>query len=146
MTDGQSDEAKWKREQALAFSRHYDSLHWIVTSLLTTSNAALLALGGSASIQVALLGVGLAIVTVIFASGFRQVRRRIHSRLDDDRWLWAGASGWTRQWPWYVAFFTGIAALWFWLLFSHFPADDWAWGGLALVAGVGFVQLYRTGL
>jgi hypothetical protein len=147
MSTGQaSDETRWEREQALAFTRHYDSLHWVVTSLLTTSNAALLALGSDrTSVQVGLLGVALSVVTVIFASGFRRLRRRIQERIEPDRWLWGGTGGWTRQWPWYVGFFAVTAALWIWILFSRFPADDWAWGALAGATGVGFAVLYRLG-
>lgn len=142
----QDELTEWEREQALAFCRHYDSLLWVVTSLLATSNAALLGLGGRAmSIQVGLLGVGLSVATVFFAASFRQIRGRILCRLNTDRWLSVDTRGRMRQWPWYVAFFAGSAALWFSLLFSHFPSDDLVWVVLAGATTAVFLLLYGAG-
>lgn len=139
---------EWEREQALEFTRHYDNLLWVVTSLLTTANAALMALAGERlSIQVGALGIALSILTVFFAASFRLLRRQVHDRLDEDSigrvaWLYGGAPGWIRQWPVYVVFFGGVAALWISLLFQHFPQYRCIWWITIVVSAVLLSSLY----
>ena len=134
-------EKEWA--QALEFTRHYDNLLWVVTSLLTPANAALLAISvDHLSIEVGVLGILLSILTVFFAASFRLLRLRLHARLHQDSpdryaWLYAGPAGWAGQWKIYVLFFAVVAGLWISVLWKQFPQYQYAWWVTAfLSAGV----------
>lgn len=136
------------RDRALEFTRHYDNLLWVVTSLLLPANAGLLAFAaGNPSWQIGVLGVVLSVITVFFAASFRVLRLRLHARLagdaqKDDSWLYAGAAGWAGQWKIYVALFVMVSLLWLSLLWTQFPTWRAGWV-ILLVAALGvFEWLY----
>lgn len=125
---------EWK--EALEWSRHYDNLLWIVTSLLTGANAALMAIAADNKsdfpIQVCVLGMVLTVLTVFFAASFRSIRRRLSDRLERDRpgkytWLVKGGKKWFRQWPVFVLFFAIVAVLWTTILLAKSPQHRCIW-------------------
>ena len=134
------------RDRALEFTRHYDNLLWVVTSLLLPANAGLLAFAAqNPSAQIGILGVLLSVVTVFFAASFRVLRLRLHSRLGrGDSWLYAGAAGWAGQWKIYVCLFIGLSQLWVSLLWQQFPRWRIGWGIVSVAALGAFVWLYRA--
>lgn len=141
---------EWELSQAFEYSRHYDNLLWIVTSLLTTANMALLAIvNGSGTIQVGLAGVALSDLTVFFATSFRLLRRRVHAFLEQGgsqaKWLYSGLAGFGAQWLVFVCFYGGLATLWIWHLQANFA--DWSglWWILHAVSLVLLVWLYLKG-
>jgi hypothetical protein len=142
---------EWERTQAFEFSRHYDNLVWVVTSLLTTANAALMAIAGDAvSIQVGIFGMMLSVLTVFFAASFRVLRRRVHERLENRlsthaEWLYSGLVGFGAQWLVYVLFFAGIAGLWTSLLLSRFPKVCGVWWAMLGAASAAMTGLYLVG-
>lgn len=149
--DNKPELSELDRTQAFEFSRHYDNLLWIVTSLLTTANAALMAIAADkVSIQVGVFGIALSVLTVFFAASFRMLRRRVHDRLEtsgatDSRWLYSGLAGFGAQWLIYVLFFAGISALWTSLLLSQFPTWCGIWWALLSVSFVLLIGLYLLG-
>jgi len=146
--DGTESLTEADRERALEFTRHYDNLLWVVTSLLLPANAGLLAFAaGSPSWQIGVLGVVLSVITVFFAASFRALRLRLHARLardraNDDSWLYAGASGWAGQWKIYVVLFVSLSVLWVSVLWTQFPAWRVGWGFLLAAALAAFRWLY----
>jgi len=136
--------------QAFEFTRHYDNLLWVVTSILTTANAALLAIvGDSLSIEVGLIGIVLSVLTVFFAASFRLLRQRVNSRINAHsrgayRWLYGGIPGWPGQWKIYVGFFALLTWLWVSLLLKNHYRFRWAWHLTGIGASAVLLGLYRA--
>ena len=140
--------AEWEVAEAFEYSRHYDNLVWLVTSLFTTANVALLAIAaGEKSIEVSLVGLALSVLTVYFATSFRLLRRRVHLQLKsrgmDREWLYESMPGIGAQWLIYVAFFAGLATLWTWRLIISSPSFLSVWAGLLAASLAVFIFLYR---
>lgn len=139
--------------ESMEWSRHYDELLWLVTSLLIGANAALLAITcdkDKTSIRVCVLGIAISLLTVFFAASFRKIRRRLRARLEKQYgtrydWLVGGSKGWLKQWRVYVSFFAGFAALWLSFLWTKSSELRCGWfAALVLVEGP-FYFLYRAG-
>lgn len=140
--------AEWELTEAFEYSRHYDNLVWLVTSLFTTANVALLAIAaGEKSIEVSLAGLALSVLTAYFATSFRLLRRRVHLQLKlrgmDCEWLYESLPGIGAQWLIYVAFFAGLATLWTWRLIISSPGLLCVWIGLLAASLAVFMFLYR---
>lgn len=138
-----------QKRYALEFSRHYDNLLWVVTTVMTSANAALLAIaGGQLTVQSGVLGLSLPVLTVFFAASFRRLRLRIHDKLERDspgehRWLYSGHAGWASQWKAYVGFFAAMSGLWASLLFDKFPAHRFLWGAATTICAGLFALFYQ---
>jgi hypothetical protein len=136
--------------QALEFSRHYDNLLWLVTSLFTTANAALMAIAADKiTPEIGLFGMGLSVLTVFFAANFRLLRRRVHAMLGANenayRWLYSGLGGRAGQWHIFVLFYTAVALLWALLLSNERPAQRVYWWVAFAIASLVMLRLYITG-
>lgn len=146
--DGTTKLTEADLDRALEFTRHYDNLLWVVTSLLLPANAGLLAFAAqNPSKQIGVLGVLLSVITVFFAASFRVLRLRLHARLSrdasrSDSWLYAGAAGWAGQWKIYVGLFAALSLLWVSLLWNQFPNWRVGWGVLLVAAFIAFGWLY----
>jgi hypothetical protein len=138
--------------QCMEWSRHYDQLLWVVTSLLIGANAALIAIGCGVdkfTIQVGIFGIALSMITVVFAASFRAIRRRLRERLELEHpgrydWLILGGEGWLRQWRLFVLLFAGIQGLWISLFWTKFPQQTCIWYVTSLGSAIFFLSLYVT--
>jgi len=136
-----------ERTEALEFSRLYDNLLWVVTSLLTTANAALFAIAADkVTPEIALLGIGLSVLTVFFAASFRLLRLRLHEKLEKEdvssRWLYGGLATLPGQWVVYVLFYAGLCGLWTSLRIRNGSEHPWVWWATLVTALGSILWLY----
>jgi len=136
MTETKNGLSEGDRREALEYGRHYDNLVWIVTSLMTGANAALMAIAGdNLSKPVGSFGILLTVLTVFYAAGFRSIRRRIRRRLPEDNWLVGGPEEWyLKQWFVYVCSFCIVTLLWTLLLLRKFPEDRSIWWSMCVIS------------
>ena len=142
--------------EAMEWSRHYDTLLLVVTSLFAGANATMMGIVADqpsddpASMPVGVFGILLAIVTVFFGASFRSIRGRITGRINltvPDRYLilLRGGEGLFWQWLVYVVFFGAICGFWVWYLVSRFREHSEIWAALAFVSLVFLIALFILG-
>jgi len=137
-------------KEILEWSRHYDNLLWIVTSLLTGANAALMAIAADKlRPEIGVFGMILTVATVFFATSFRSIRRRLHEQLEAGRpqytYLLKGGEEWLGQWLPYVLFFAMVAILWTWMLWAKYPQHRCIWGSVLFLSLASLTYLFRKG-
>ena len=104
----------WRSE----WSRHYDQIQWIATTLFTAGIGALLTFSYSQatpSLVITLIGVWLTIVTVVYAVSFRNTRDQLHNNLpdlDERDFLIRNRQRRLRQWSVFFVTFVGFIAAW----------------------------------
>lgn len=110
----------WQSE----WSRHYDQIQWIATTILTTVIAALLGYSYSqAAVNplINLIGLGLTLITVYYALSFRELRKELHANLskNGERAFLCNEhkSQRLRQWPVFFFAFASLAVAWIYKLF-----------------------------
>ena len=129
------------------WSRHYDQIQWVVTSILVAAVGGLLAFAFTTfNPSIALLGLGLTNLTLFFAASFRQLRHRLHAELTGPAKDLPPfrPGGRVRQWPIFVATLAVVDFVWLALLFEHGLLLTLTLG-LALISLILLVPLYRMG-
>jgi hypothetical protein len=105
----------WRSE----WSRHYDQIQWIATTVFTTGIAALLSYSYSqtdVNLWVISIGLWLTIVTVFYAVSFRELRHTLHLSLPEDSeerdFLLKNRRRKLKQWPVFFITFASLTAAW----------------------------------
>ena len=125
-------------------SRHYDTTHWVVTSLWSAAIGGLLLYTNEKfDVGFAVLGLGMTVCAMFFSASFRHVRRRVHDRMNQrDRELHTSAPAF-RQWNVIAVLFVVLAAYWIRLLIIHRVEFLWVWLLLGLTAVVIILCLWK---
>jgi len=132
-------------EEAHEWSRHYDSIQWTVTAILiATAGALLVQCTTSFDLLLAMVGTGLTLASVFFASSFRALRRRLNDFLDvhaagDAAYLRSRAP--FKQWPVHLVLHAGILAAWLRLLLKNCPEYRCGWWSLFVLGLMGMIVL-----
>lgn len=104
------------------WSRHYDNLLWVVTTIFLASIGALLAFSFQTfNYYLSLFGMLLTATPVYFAISFRESQALVNKYIDTKVTTSLFARRKYLQWPMYVLIFVGIEVLWYALLLKKVP-------------------------
>jgi len=125
--------------QVLEWSRHYDVIQWTITGISFASTGALFGFCWATEgipYYVFLFGMALPVLGHIYAASFRNLRRKVHERLNDRRYLeLIRANPGYHTWGLAAALHTMLFSGWLALTYDRFPLLRCL---LALLASVGY--------
>jgi hypothetical protein len=144
---------KMERDQAMDLWKHFDSLVWTVTSILLAANIALLLWylekGGKSGwhlqLYSAAAGLVVTLLTVYFATSFRELRFRAENLMTVQmRAVIQGNTRRFRQWYVFLLVFLIFESSWGYLLLTAASeqADGWLWGSRLFLAAVVVATLW----
>jgi flagellar biosynthesis protein FlhB len=132
--------------QLHAWSRHYDSLLWNVTTLFAAAIGGLLVYTYSTfHIGVAIVGLIITCLPVYFAASFREASYKINQHLPAEERKIIFEDRKLKQWSPYVLVFVLLETLWVWLLLANMLAYWWLWLLLGISAIVYTLYWSRLG-